>query len=115
MTRTLFTLATASILALGCGHAAESRGALAPARASTTLTRRPAAKAGVPTPAVGIDAEPAAATATLRAPGDFVVYRFTGSFRATPLTLTERVVARKGSILTIDYTAVEGADRQELR
>src|SRR6516165_1687988 len=100
MHRTLYVLATASIFALGCGHAAESRGALAPAPApmEAAAAKAPAEAADPAKPAVGSDAEPAAATTpTARMPGDFVVYRFTGSFRRTPLTLTQRVVARKGS------------------
>src|SRR6516165_10309258 len=98
MHRTLYALATASIFALGCGHAAETRGAPAPAPMEAAAAEAPAAAADTAKPAVGSDAEPAAkATATARMPGDFVVYRFTGSFRKTPLTLTQRVVARKGS------------------
>ncbi len=65
---------------------------------------------------MGSDARPAAATTVAaRTPGDFVVYRFTGSFRKAPLTLTERVVAKKGALLTIDLAATEGHETQELR
>ncbi len=117
MTRTWFTLATASMFALGCGHAVEGRGALAPAPAAMETPATATAPVGRPAgPAAGSETQPVAATAAAaRTPGDFVVYRFTGSFRKAPLTLTERVVARAGQVLTIDFTAVEGTDRQELR
>src|SRR4051812_26957826 len=118
MNRILLTLATASIFAMGCGHAALDLGAAAPAPpvANAGITASASGESATPTPAsdVGSDAEPAAA-ANARMPGDFVVYRFSGSFRKTPLTLTQRVVARKGSVLTIDLVAVEGEDREELR
>lgn len=53
-------------------------------------------------------AVPVATTTDARKVGDFVVFRFTGSFRKTPLTLREQVVAREGNVLAIDYTFVEG-------
>jgi hypothetical protein len=42
-----------------------------------------------------------------RAVGDYFVERFSGSFRRTPLTLTEEVVAAEGDLLVIDYTLEE--------
>jgi hypothetical protein len=112
----LLSLATASIFAAGCGHAALDRGAVRPVPAK-------AESAALVTPAPGDDAEaatgsvaaPSSTTKALRMPGDFVVYRFSGSFRRTPLTLTERVVARTGTVVTIDFTAAEGARKSELR
>jgi hypothetical protein len=119
MNRILIPLATASIFALGCGHAALDQhleAPAAPARVEASV-KAPAAPLDVPKPDFVRDAEPVgpATAASARAPGDFVVYRFTGSFRKAPLTLTERVIARKGSLLTIDFAVDEGADRQELR
>jgi hypothetical protein len=124
MNRMLLSLAAASVLALGCGRAALDQAAAAP---PSPGPEAPAAKfpgppiAPAATPAapaeIGSEAQPAApATATLaRAPGDFVVYRFTGTFRRTPLTLTERVVARRGALVTLDLSAAEGAAREDLR
>lgn len=120
MNRILVPLATASIFALGCGHAALEQHLEAPAapvRAQASV-QAPAALLDVAKLAVPRDVDPAPSTmpaASVRAPGDFVVYRFTGSFRKAPLTLTERVIARKGSLVTIDLAAVEGDARQELR
>ena len=50
-----------------------------------------------------------------RTPGDFIVYRFSGSFRKTPLTLSERVIAKKGTLLTIDLSADDDGKKTELR
>ena len=97
MNRTLLILATASVLALGCGTAAlDPATPTTPAAPPATLDKTadaPAAKADTASPdeAKAPAATPAATTA--RKVGDFVVYRFSGTFRRTPLTLTERVVA----------------------
>jgi hypothetical protein len=121
MNRILLSLATASIFAMGCGRAALDQGPAAPAPAPRDASQRfeEATKAPAPAeaakPEAASDAEPTAAAASARMPGDFVVYRFTGSFRKAPLTLSERVVARKGRVVTIDFTATEGDDKQELR
>ena len=37
--------------------------------------------------------------------GDVAVHRYSGSFRAQPVTVTEEVVAREGNVLVVDYTA----------
>lgn len=50
--------------------------------------------------------------------GDFVVYRFTGSFRktsASPLVLTERVLGREGDVLTLELVLDDGAKKETLR
>lgn len=45
-----------------------------------------------------------APVADARKPGDFVVHRFSGAFRKTPLRLTEKVVAVEGSLVTVELT-----------
>ncbi len=117
MNRILLGLATASIFAMGCGKAALDQGALAPtpSAAKVEASKSDEKKDATPASDVGADAEPAAAAPGTRAPGDFVVYRFSGAFRKAPLTLTQRVIAKKGSLVTIDVSAVEGDDREELR
>src|SRR5262249_6653415 len=42
-------------------------------------------------------------------------YRFSGSFRDAPLTITERVLDRQGSILTVDVIAGSDDGKRELR
>ncbi|MFO0755738.1 MAG: hypothetical protein U0359_04575 [Byssovorax sp.] len=56
-----------------------------------------------------------AADTSARKPGDFIVYRFTGSYRKAPLTLTERVIARDGAMLTIDLSMDDDGSKEELR
>jgi hypothetical protein len=47
--------------------------------------------------------------------GDFFVHRFTGSYRETPLLLTEEVVAIEAGIEVVDYTLVDGDQSYTLR
>jgi hypothetical protein len=132
MHRDLCSLALASILASGCASTA----ALAPATpasdatkisttdetaktASAEKTTDDAAKAADATPADTTAAAQTPATTaddtSARKPGDFIVYRFSGSFRKAPLTLTERVIDRRGATLTVDFTADDGSTKRELR
>ncbi|MFT3774772.1 MAG: hypothetical protein QM820_56205 [Minicystis sp.] len=126
MNRILLTLATASMFVVGCGRAALDQQALAPTPAVAAKADAKAAEAKPAEAAkadadaakaeIGGDSTPAAATAhAQRMPGDFVVYRFSGSFRKAPLTLSEKVVARNGSIVTIDLSLKEGDAKEELR
>jgi hypothetical protein len=118
MNRTLLTLALGSLLATGCARVnlapaaatpASARADQAPA-AATAATTATAEVTGA-TDATASDAE----TTGARKAGDFIVYRFTGSFRKAPLTLTERVIARSGAMLTVDITAEEGESKRQLR
>lgn len=121
MNRTLLTLATASIFALGCGSAALEQAAptapIAPAVVMEKAAATPAVAGATKADETQKPAVAPAITGALasRKVGDFVVYRFTGSFRKATLTLTEKVVAKKGTILTIDLTADEAGKREELR
>jgi hypothetical protein len=83
--------------------------ARAPASAPATGTTRV-----VPGPAE-IERAAAPNPALARLPGDFVVFRYSGSFRKTPLTLTERVVAREGMVLIVDFTLADGKKEDTLR
>ncbi len=49
------------------------------------------------------------------ATGDFVVYRFSGSFHKTPVTLTEKVIARQGDAFTLDVTYDDGTAKESFR
>jgi hypothetical protein len=49
--------------------------------------------------------------------GDYVVYRFSGSFRKTspaPLTLTERVLEREGGVVALEVVLDDGGKKQTL-
>jgi hypothetical protein len=124
MNRILLTLATASVFVVGCGRAALDQGATAPSAALVEKANATVEAKAAPAPApAGVDAAKddlgavaaAAPAQSARMPGDFVVYRFTGSFRKAALTLTEKVVARAGGILTVDFAVREGDARDELR
>lgn len=120
MNRTLLSLATASLFVVGCGQAALVPEAAAPAPAPVVPAETKAAeapeKADVEAPKKDEpEALAAPAASAARMPGDFVVYRFSGSFRKAPLTLSEKVVARAGSIVTIDFALKDGDAKEELR
>jgi hypothetical protein len=106
MNRTHLCIATFSILLGGCGRAALT----APEHATAAARTKTAA-----------DAKTIAADATLasadgaRKPGDFVVYKFSGSFRKAPMTLTEKVIAREGDAFLMNVTADDGATKRELK
>jgi len=93
--------------ASGCAgpRAASSREATV---ATATLDARARSRSATPSPATleqGLQA------------GDYVVYRFTGSFRKTspaPLTLTERVLGRDGGVLVLEVVLDDGAKKQTL-
>lgn len=49
------------------------------------------------------------------ATGDFVVYRFSGSFLKAPVTLTEKVVSRQGDAFVLDVTYDDGSAKEAFR
>ncbi len=115
MNRTLLTLAMASLLATGCAGVSLAPTAATPASARTET---PAAAAEETTAKAAPAADATASEAEMtgaRTAGDFIVYRFTGSFRKAPLTLTERVIERRGAMLTVEITAEEGESKRQLR
>lgn len=50
-----------------------------------------------------------------RVVGDYVTFAFTGAYRKAPLKLTQRVVARTGDQITIDFTFVDAKKTDTLR
>jgi len=102
MTRTIAPLFV--LFALGCGGTVNTN----------TLAKAPTIPAIAREALAGKRTTKEAATTAVktsglsdRSVGDFVVFRFTGSFRKGTITLTERVVAREGAVIVIDYTMVE--------
>ncbi|HSN99003.1 MAG TPA: hypothetical protein VLS89_11980, partial [Candidatus Nanopelagicales bacterium] len=118
MTRTLLTAAIASLLAVGCGRAALDAPASSAATAGAKTTAPAAKEEADEASAAKEEAAPDAAEADLapaRQPGDYVAYRFSGSFQKKPLTLTQRVVAREGDALVVQVTLAEGGRTESLR
>lgn len=103
-------LALALIAPTGCTTARE-RPALTPVPPAPVEAK---ADLAVEAPAAGAQAD-LATPSTKRMPGDFVVYRFSGSFREAPLTLTQKVVDRRGSVVTVDVSLKEGDAAREMR
>jgi hypothetical protein len=111
MTRRSIATSVLVFLASACGSAAapSPQTAATPAKAAT----KPAAK---PAPAAKPDETAGAPAWSRRRPGDFVVHRFSGSFRKIPLTLTEEVVGYDDDLnLIIEYTLEEGKSKTRLR
>ncbi len=99
------TTITALFLVAGC---AGTNATLTPAP-SHTASHEMSSPRKVAAEATPVPAQPAPATTTdARKVGDFVVFKFSGSYRKTPLTLREQVVAREGNVLSIDYSFSEG-------
>jgi hypothetical protein len=98
-----------SMLAVGCGKAAVKTHAAAPERATEKAVVHAEAAAAKPEEA------PAKAEPITREVGDYVVYRFSGTYRSAPITLTERVVAREEGVLVLDVVLEEGRKKHELR
>ncbi|XXX74262.1 hypothetical protein WMF30_42120 [Sorangium sp. So ce134] len=117
MNRPLLFAALTSLLAAGCGaglgtnaRAGRPQDAAAKTAAQAQREAPERAKGGADASApVAEEAAPA------RAPGDYVAYRFSGSFRKTPLLLTQRIVAREGDVLVVDVTLEEGKETEALR
>lgn len=123
MNRLLLSAALLSLLTTGCGRAGLE------ARARTGLDHGTSGEAstaaGPDEGALTAEAEEAASrdaksvakssTSSKREPGDYVAYRFSGSFRKTPLLLTQRVVAREGDVLVVDVTLEGGKAIEALR
>jgi hypothetical protein len=110
MNRFLLSAALVFTLTAGCGRAA-LQGKSAPDvsdKAATTQEKAKPAKTDV-------DAATVERSEALRNAGDYVVYRFSGSFRSAPLTLTERVVSADPIEIVLDYVLEEGDAREELR
>lgn len=119
MNRTLLTFAMASLLATGCARANLAPTAATPAseHAAKAPTKEAAKDAAKAPSEVSKEATASAAAETTgaRKAGDFIVYRFSGSFREAPLTLTERVIERRGALLTVDVLAEVGETKRQLR
>ncbi len=100
--------ALVSLLAMGCGKAAVRTQAAAPEKPAPIVAEQKEAVAAA-------EATKEAATEERREVGDYVVYRFSGSYQSAPVTLTERVVAREKDTLVLDFILEEGKTQNELR
>jgi hypothetical protein len=111
MTRPLIALALSSLILSACGGAAAPPAASPEAEAEKPAQAEPAKKEEAPPAA----AEEQSSNQNQRRVGDYTVLRISGSYRQTPLLLTEDVVSRADGYLVVDYTLEEGKTKTRLR
>ena len=124
MKRFLLTASVLTLIQLGCSQrvmqppaatAADEAKSDPPAAASeqSAATSDPTAS----NPTVPMDQQVTADPGAMlrRNPGDFVTYRFSGSYRKSPVTLTQRIVSRNEGVLAVDVTIEDEGKRDELR
>jgi hypothetical protein len=109
MKRTLVAASTIALLSLGCGHTT-APGVAAP---PSPVAAKPQLEVALPR--AKTTAPPASPGLSLSEPGDFVVYRFSGSYREAPVTLTQRVVGRENGLFILDVTIDREGGQQRLR
>jgi hypothetical protein len=102
----IFVTALVSMLVAGCGKAAVQTHAAAPSEP---------APAAVASTQELVEYTPSAPGERRREVGDYVVYRFSGTFQKAPVTLTERVIAREDGALVLDVTLDENDKKHEMR
>ena len=112
--RVLGLVAVLSLSAAACGGA--------PAGATTLSSRAVLASSANANANANANAHASAARDTASGelglqPGDYVVYRFSGTFRKTaaPLVLTQRVLGRDGGVVALEVTLEDGAKQETLR
>ena len=112
MTRQLLSLATFALLMSGCSLLG-STSATTPE--SPKAEAKQSAKAEKKAKATAEKVEAAAAKLRERRVGDLYVHRYSGTYRAAPVTLTEEVVDRQDQLLVIEYTLEESGHESKLR
>jgi hypothetical protein len=124
MKRFLLTASVLTLVGLGCSHTLMQPGAATPAEEQQSKSDAAATtKSTGSTEPKQVDVAPpeegqssAAAGAMLRRnPGDFVVYRFSGSYRKSPVTVTQRIIDRRDGVLVVDVAIEDEGKRDELR
>jgi hypothetical protein len=110
MTRTLAALASIPLFIVACGSARTLSEPLA-----TTLSLPEGAREAPVSTAPDTTHAAATAATALRAPGDYVVFRFSGKLEKHPVTLTERLVSQRDDVTVIDYTVEDGTSQKTMR
>jgi len=111
MTRRTLSLAAILAVAGGCTHTLANT---APAVAQATPINAPAPAEPMAIDDVEAPAPPAVFAAG-ETTGDFVVYRFSGSFRRHAITLTQRVISVDGPNKVIESTLADGGPKRTVR
>jgi len=112
MKRLLLTGSILSVLTFGCGHSlmqpATPDAQQATANSETTQTEASGSEEASA-------AEQTSSGAALRQPGEFATYRFSGSYRSTPVTVSYRVVERDRATITLDVSSTTEGQSQRFR
>ncbi len=98
-----------ALLTMGCGQPVMKPSVHPPAQVSERQ------KVDVTLPSQSEVAKERKTSVRMREPGDFVVYRFSGSYRETPLLLTQQVVGYEHGYLLVDVTVDDAGAQQRLR
>jgi len=106
MKRILLTATSLSLAGLGCGTAAVAPNVTTAQPPSTVIPAKVA---------IDLPEAKAAKTLTMREPGDYVTYRFSGSYRNAPVSLTRQVVERSDDRIVVDVTIDDGPLQHRLR
>lgn len=103
----IFLASVVSLLGIACNH----QHAMQPKTGGVTAATPSDPYAGI---FDDLHAEPLPANHGLQV-GDFVVYRFSGSYRDKPVMLTQKIVEHSDGIIMVDMTLVQPGERLRLR
>jgi hypothetical protein len=101
---------SAVVLAAGCARTAPVASAPAPAVHAPT-----AALGSADETQARVEHLASESAAFTQKPGDYVVYRFSGGFRKTPLLFAQRVVEASDLVLVVDLTLDDGKHKTNVR
>jgi hypothetical protein len=90
-------------LVVACGGAARNSTPVSPDRAASSAIE------------IAADAQVAGRDLLDRRVGDVAVYRFSGTYRSDPITVTEEIRAREGNELVVDYALASGDETARFR
>ncbi len=114
MTAKFSVLCSLAALAIGCGASGVSTPRTADIDAPAKKTAKaPVKSAKKDSTEITVDKGPT--PFAKREVGDYFVHRFSGSFSKSDLLLTEKVFAKRGSLIIIDYTLEEAGKKSQLR
>ncbi len=103
MARKLIVSFALAGLVVACGGAAKNPTPVTPDRAASPPVETTA------------DARVAGRDLLDRRVGDVAVYRFSGTYRSEPITITEEIRAREGKEFIVDYTLASGDETARFR
>jgi hypothetical protein len=106
-------LALASVVAFGCSSSTTAHSKDAASARDAHDDAREVDQASAETTAE--EAAAASASRDRRQVGDYVTFTFSGSYRKAPLALTQRVVEKDASTITVDYLFSYKKSKETLR